>query len=674
MYCYLIYTIGGIPLNILHIIRNLALCLIMLTTVFPITSSANDVSQDLIISEYIEGSSYNKAIELYNPTSTPIDLSDYTLVSFVNGANLEQGTKGSVQLEGTLEPNDVYVIAHQSASDAILQHADLTGGSTAFNFNGDDTLVLFKNLNKDTYEGTVVDSIGQLSFDPGSAFGQDVRTQDTTLIRSHLTPDTNLEDNYDPSVYFTALPKDTFDHIGSFQSDVTAPEPEQPQSEYTVTVSKVTDGDTIKIEPAILGSNTIRMTNMDTPETYHLGAYDAELIDSNPDHSQKYHGDLATKALSEMISVGDTVTIKVNVDKPTDDYGRILGQVYDGNTNINLEMVKQGYAVSYFIYPVGDMNVYHQFQDAVKYAKDQQLGIWQTEHTLMELPFVFRARSQGKGLQRYVGNSDTKEYYLPENYQDVSVEHRIFFTEEQAKANGYTLAEGQDAPTEPTEPEQYKQVTIDKARTAAQNTPVIVEGIVTYIDGKNAYIEDGTGGIVVRSENTSFNIGEQITAQGKTSSYFGLSQIVTEDITQSGAMNEVIAKEIDLSEANETHEGQYVALTNVTVQSVNEYNEFLVKDEAGHTVLIKGQSQNDLEVGQTYSKITGPLSYSYSNYKVLLDDAQQHVEEPTTEEPTLESPSKEKPNKGKAKGKNKQKKSHPKFDTHPSKVKNPHAA
>ena len=52
----------------------------------PATVSAATVATDLIISEYIEGSSFNKAIEIYNGTGAAIDLSEYSLELYSNGA------------------------------------------------------------------------------------------------------------------------------------------------------------------------------------------------------------------------------------------------------------------------------------------------------------------------------------------------------------------------------------------------------------------------------------------------------------------------------------------------------------------------------------------------------------------------------------------------------------
>lgn len=61
---------------------------------------------DLFISEYVEGSGNNKAIELYNPTNGPINLGDYMLVRYSNGGF----TPYSVELGGTIQPKSTYVV------------------------------------------------------------------------------------------------------------------------------------------------------------------------------------------------------------------------------------------------------------------------------------------------------------------------------------------------------------------------------------------------------------------------------------------------------------------------------------------------------------------------------------------------------------------------------------
>jgi hypothetical protein len=94
---------------------------------------------ELFISEYVEGSSNNKAIEIYNGTSFDVNLatSGYGVDIYFNG-NTTPGT--TIQLAGTLAAGDVFVLADDGAAQAILDVADQT--STANFFNGDDTVIL----------------------------------------------------------------------------------------------------------------------------------------------------------------------------------------------------------------------------------------------------------------------------------------------------------------------------------------------------------------------------------------------------------------------------------------------------------------------------------------------------------------------------------------------------
>jgi predicted extracellular nuclease len=98
-------------------------------------------TDELFISEYTEGKSYNKAIEIYNGTPFPVNLGieSYALEIYFNG----KPTVGrTIQLTGSLDPGDVYVIAHPDADPEILGEADLISSSVLF--NGDDAVVLRK--------------------------------------------------------------------------------------------------------------------------------------------------------------------------------------------------------------------------------------------------------------------------------------------------------------------------------------------------------------------------------------------------------------------------------------------------------------------------------------------------------------------------------------------------
>ena len=161
---------------------------------------------ELFMSEYIEGSSFNKAIEIYNGTGRAIDLAagGYALELYSNGASAPSQT---LALTGAIADADVYVLAHPSADAAILAEADVTSGSV-INFNGDDAVVLRKN-------GAVIDAFGQIGTDPGSQWPGG--GQDDTLRRNETIcgGDTNADDPFDASTGWNTFPNNTFDGLGT---------------------------------------------------------------------------------------------------------------------------------------------------------------------------------------------------------------------------------------------------------------------------------------------------------------------------------------------------------------------------------------------------------------------------------------------------------------------------
>ena len=128
------------------------------------SSEASGGDGTIFFSEYIEGSSYNKALEIYNATGSTVDLADVTIKLYSNGNTSPSST---ATLSGSLANAEVYVLAHGSSNAAILAEADITSG--VVNFNGDDVVELL-------YQDTLIDIIGTV----GSAlnFGANV-----TLVR-----------------------------------------------------------------------------------------------------------------------------------------------------------------------------------------------------------------------------------------------------------------------------------------------------------------------------------------------------------------------------------------------------------------------------------------------------------------------------------------------------------
>lgn len=172
---------------------------------------------DLFISEYIEGTSNNKAIEIFNGTLLPVDLAagGYVLQLYSNGLTTAQ----NFNLDGLVAVGDVFVVSRNDAAAAITAQMDIAAPGV-INFNGDDAVV----LRKGGTSGPIVDVIGQVGLDPGTEWGTGLAsTADNTLVRkgSISAGDTNPSDSFDPSVQWDGFPTDTFSNLGS-HSAVTA--------------------------------------------------------------------------------------------------------------------------------------------------------------------------------------------------------------------------------------------------------------------------------------------------------------------------------------------------------------------------------------------------------------------------------------------------------------------
>lgn len=208
-------------------------------------------------------------------------------------------------------------------------------------------------------------------------------------------------------------------------------EPSTNEREFIATVDRVVDGDTIRIVDPVFGATNIRFLNIDTAETYHA-------VRNDLDQHQMDHGIRAGEYLRNYLSDGDQVILRLG-EEPLDPFGRLLAEVItlDG-VNTNLELVRAGQAITYFIYPFETATV-AQYIAAAEEAKANQVGMYDPADPLLEEPPMFRARERGdSGMSRFVGNALTKEYVEPNQYAAIPSAHRVFFRESEAIALGYT--------------------------------------------------------------------------------------------------------------------------------------------------------------------------------------------------------------------------------------------
>jgi micrococcal nuclease len=146
------------------------------------------------------------------------------------------------------------------------------------------------------------------------------------------------------------------------------PRPERAPSTYgnapaggvTVAVSRVLDGDTVEISPAIDGVEEVRLIGVDTPET----------VDPT-EGIEPYGPQASTFAKREL--TGRRVGLEFDRER-VDRYGRLLAYVHAGSSMFNEVLLKKGYAQAY-PYPPNTSQA-AQFAAAQRKARAARLGIW----------------------------------------------------------------------------------------------------------------------------------------------------------------------------------------------------------------------------------------------------------------------------------------------------------
>ena len=123
-----------------------------------------------------------------------------------------------------------------------------------------------------------------------------------------------------------------------------------PPAPHECEVLKIYDGDTMTLQCSGQTEKTkVRLYCIDTPE-----------MRQNP---------WGTEARDHLRSIAGHAVKLIEVDK--DRYGRIVGEVYNGEINLNLAQVQAGKAAVYDAYCKKSL-----YKEAEQQAKEAQLGIW----------------------------------------------------------------------------------------------------------------------------------------------------------------------------------------------------------------------------------------------------------------------------------------------------------
>ena len=121
--------------------------------------------------------------------------------------------------------------------------------------------------------------------------------------------------------------------------------------EYSCTVTRVVDGDTIDVILdlgfSILHKCRVRLYGIDTPES------------RTRNKDEKVRGKLASKFLEDSINDGTKIILRSKLKDSKGKYGRVLGEVIVDDININELMVKRYLAVKYYGQSKQDVETEH---------------------------------------------------------------------------------------------------------------------------------------------------------------------------------------------------------------------------------------------------------------------------------------------------------------------------
>lgn len=200
---------------------------------------------------------------------------------------------------------------------------------------------------------------------------------------------------------------------------------------YKGHVGKVSDGDTVWFFPqsnsgwsADKSRLTIRMLGIDAPES-HFPSPGQGMVSQSP------WGDWSTEYLKSLVQSGKDSILQ---EFGKDHYGRTLGFVFRQKHDLNLVMVRAGWAIPYIICEGRNCNAdfwkaqrVRDYLAACDEARAAKRGIFDPRHPMKEMPFEFRLRMSGRKPDKFVGDYSTRRLYQPKDYKSVDVCRRIFF-------------------------------------------------------------------------------------------------------------------------------------------------------------------------------------------------------------------------------------------------------
>lgn len=527
-------------------------------------TTVKTAKEAVYFSEYIEGSSNNKALEIYNGTDATIDLSEYSIVYNLNGLSEKVSTYPFPE-NATIASKDVYVIMNsQTALEEIIAVADEKNGTSA-NFNGNDVICLY-------HGDTLIDTLGIM--------GDSNWAKDKTLVRND---DVTVGSPEYTESEWTVYEKNTVKYLGTRYGEYKAEE-------------KPSEGESGTENP----ETQVELTTIATVKEKAEGEFSVKGIVTFIDGKNVYLQDETAgidayfSAVDSEIAVGDTLTV-------TGTYKEFNGLVeLDKAEKVELVKATAETVLPYQEVTLAELKADYEATGSLEstrvYIKNVTLGEVNTSgntiitdeagnsYPIYKLP-ALTAVEEGDVVNVYAVVSEYKSLQL-----------RVASASEVKAVN------------------PIEKVTIAEARAAADKTEnITVRGTVTFIDGKNVYVQDETAGINLyySAAPTDIKIGDRLTAKGTRGAYKGLVQLSGAEtlkvVTPTNAAEKLPVKTVTIKEVvedfagNNTYASTRVFIENVTIGEINTNGNTTLKDADGNSIVVYRIPESEAKQGDKIS-------------------------------------------------------------------------
>ena len=618
----------------------------------------------IFFSEYAEGSSNNKYLEIYNGTDSDIDLAGYSLSSCSNGC--DDGTSWDFPDNITFDSGtivssgDVYVVCHGSADAQIQAECDQ---QFTYLSNGDDVFGLTQ-----IGSGLVLDMIGTIGEDPGDGWdvcGDTNGTKDHTLVRLSSVANGNndwLASSNLETCEWVVLDQNSWCYLGSHpHDDISACEGGGSGGEICDNGQDddgdgYIDCDDFDCDCGTGGEDCSNGIDDDGDGFIDCNDFDcsgesncpSEVCDDGVDNDDDGYidcddfdcdcggeGSCAEYGCVEYNSSNSCQCndLCVEFGNCCDDYEELCAASGEGCMDPN--------ATNYNPNATIDDGSCDYSAPVANAGADQSVGFGQVVtlsgsgySQLGEIIAYSWSQTEGPSVVLSDDQAQATSFTAPDEICTLTFSLQVIDSSANFSAlDQVSISVGGYSSIYDI------QYTDDQGaycyETSANQESVTVSGVVTHVKPgsyPNFFIQDPDGddlwsGVYVYDTSVNPSVGDNLSITATVNEYYSLTQLIdVESFTLQSSGNiinplPINASDlgIDCSFSGEQYESMLVSINNVTFDSVDEFGNWTISDNSGNTMVddyYYDGSWPSISEGDTYDCISGIVSYSYSEFKV----------------------------------------------------------